>query len=99
MPDRPFARQNAVVSGASGAIGGAIARELGRRGARLLLLGRDPARLDRALDDLRQLGGDGLALAGDLGLDQAWPPLERALATLGGVDILVHAQGSFGAGS
>ena len=38
--------QTAVITGASGAIGGAIARQLSGHGAELLLCGRDRARLE-----------------------------------------------------
>lgn len=43
---KPFDGQLAVVTGASGAIGGALATTLGREGARVILVGRDRARLE-----------------------------------------------------
>ncbi|MBA3841430.1 MAG: SDR family oxidoreductase [Actinobacteria bacterium] len=81
----------AVVTGASGVLGGAIARGLAAAGARVGLLAR---RRDR-LDDLAEsLGDSALALEADV-LDTA--QLERARATVlahwGRVDALVNAAG------
>jgi len=103
MPELSFSNQTAVVSGASGAIGGAIAEKLARRGARLLLLGRDARRLEQAAADLRGLGADVQILAADLGREHGdgdWARVEQALGALesaGGVDLLIHAQGHWSA--
>lgn len=99
MTDRPFVDQVAVVAGASGAIGGAIARRLGRGGARLLLLGRDRRRLERLERELVGAGAEAKALVLDLENDDAFRALKRALARYRGVDLLVHAHGRFAAGS
>jgi NADP-dependent 3-hydroxy acid dehydrogenase YdfG len=42
---RALTDASVVIAGASGGIGGAIARQLHERGARLTLVGRDEARL------------------------------------------------------
>jgi NADP-dependent 3-hydroxy acid dehydrogenase YdfG len=102
MSERAFAGQTAVVSGASGAIGGAVARELARQGARLLLLGRDAERLERLAAAVAEQGGDARCLAGDLAAaasadGDAWSRLERALAELVGVDLLINTMGEWSA--
>jgi NAD(P)-dependent dehydrogenase (short-subunit alcohol dehydrogenase family) len=83
--------QVAVVTGASGVIGGAIARGLAGAGARVGLLARRRDRLDELA---RSLGASALVLEADV-LDIA--QLERARATVlelwGRVDILVNAAG------
>lgn len=47
----------AVIYGAGGAIGGAVAHAFAREGARVFLSGRTLAKLDRVADDIRTSGG------------------------------------------
>jgi 3-oxoacyl-[acyl-carrier protein] reductase len=49
--------KNAIVYGAAGAIGGAVARAYGREGARVFLAGRTLATLDEVAADIRARGG------------------------------------------
>ena len=82
----------ALVTGASGGIGSAIARALAARGARLAVSGSNADKLDAFRDTL---GGEHVALACDLGdahqVDQLVP---QAVAALGGrLDILVNNAG------
>lgn len=53
--------QNIVLTGASGGLGMALAAELAAPGRRLLLLGRDPVRLERAAGAVRARGGSPLS--------------------------------------
>jgi short-subunit dehydrogenase len=81
-----------AVVGASGALGSLVAAELERRGARLLLVGRDPDRL-AAL-------GTGVPVVADLGDATAGDAVVAAAHEhLGGLDGLVNAAGvvAFGA--
>ena len=47
----------AVIYGAGGSIGGAVARAFAREGARVFLAGRTPAKLDTVADEIRSTGG------------------------------------------
>jgi 3-oxoacyl-[acyl-carrier protein] reductase len=81
----------ALVTGASGGIGSAVARALAAQGARLALSGSNAEKLEafRA-----ELGGDHVALACDLGDAAAVDALvPRAVETLGQLDILVNNAG------
>jgi 3-oxoacyl-[acyl-carrier protein] reductase len=49
--------KNAVIYGAGGSIGGAVARAFGREGARVFLAGRTRATLDAVADEIRSAGG------------------------------------------
>jgi 3-oxoacyl-[acyl-carrier protein] reductase len=70
----------AVVGGASAGLGYAVAETLAAEGARVLIVSRSEARIDRAVARLRERAGDGVAgLAADL-TDPATPELVVAAA-------------------
>jgi NADP-dependent 3-hydroxy acid dehydrogenase YdfG len=96
-----LAGRSALVTGASGAIGGAIADALAGAGMALLLSGRDRGRLEAAAERARDRGAASVqAWPADLAEDGAAEALAgRALGTLGGLDVLVHALGHFAAGT
>jgi NAD(P)-dependent dehydrogenase (short-subunit alcohol dehydrogenase family) len=50
-------KKNAIVYGAGGAIGGAVAREFAREGARVFLTGRSRANLEQVAADITAAGG------------------------------------------
>ena len=82
----------ALVTGASGGLGSAIARALAAQGARLALSGSNQAKLEAFA---KELGGDHVTLVCDLSnaeqVDQLVP---RAVEALGGkLDILVNNAG------
>ena len=82
--------KRALVLGASGGLGGAIARGLGAAGARVAVSSRSAEKLDAAFPDhaaFPKLVAD-LANPG-VGRDIA----ERAVGLLGGVDILINNSG------
>jgi len=83
--------QSALVTGASGGIGGAIARALHRQGATVAVAGRRSAALDALV---AELGGRAHALTGDLADPSAPDRLVReAEAVMGQIDILVNNAG------
>jgi NAD(P)-dependent dehydrogenase (short-subunit alcohol dehydrogenase family) len=53
-----LANRNAVIYGAGGPIGGAVARAFAREGARVHLAGRTSDKLDAVAADIREAGGD-----------------------------------------
>jgi NAD(P)-dependent dehydrogenase (short-subunit alcohol dehydrogenase family) len=61
-----FAGRNVVITGGSRGLGLVLARQLAAEGARLCLLARDAAELDRAKEQLTSLGADVLALRCDV---------------------------------
>ena len=89
-----------VVAGATGAIGGAVARRLAAEGASLVLLGRDEARLAATAGELE--GADGVirTVAGDLTEAAVSDAAGAVSESLGdGIDLLVNAAGAFRAGA
>jgi 3-oxoacyl-[acyl-carrier protein] reductase len=81
----------ALVTGASGGIGSAIARALAAQGARLAVSGSNEAKLEAFSVDL---GGDHVALAANLSDAAAVDGLvPRAVEALGKLDILINNAG------
>jgi NAD(P)-dependent dehydrogenase (short-subunit alcohol dehydrogenase family) len=84
----------AVVTGATGVLGGAMARGLSRAGARVGILGRRKERTEKVVEEIESLGGEALALQADvLARDQLMAAREAALERWGRVDTLVNAAG------
>ncbi|MEO6144114.1 MAG: SDR family oxidoreductase [Dermatophilaceae bacterium] len=79
-----------AVVGATGALGSAISRELARRGARLVLTGRDPATVRKRSDELPGSASTVLDL-GDPGAGDRL--VATATAAFGRLDVLVNAAG------
>jgi short-subunit dehydrogenase len=86
-----------LVAGATGVLGAGIARALHREGARLVLAGRDAAKLDGLSDEL---GGVPTGRFDAFDLDRCAALVDEAAGTLGGLDVLVVAIGvaAFGPG-
>ena len=83
--------KHALVTGASGAIGGAIARGLHRQGAKVALSGTRTAALETLAGEI---GAGALAVPGDLADPAATEAMYKAAeAALGQVDILVNNAG------
>lgn len=81
-----------LVAGATGAIGGLVARELATRGAHLALTGRDAAALDALAADLG--AATATAIAADLTSDgEPDRVVAEAHTSLGGLDAVVCAIG------
>jgi NAD(P)-dependent dehydrogenase (short-subunit alcohol dehydrogenase family) len=57
MNDRYLENKNALIHGAGGAIGGAIARAFARQGAKVFLAGRTRAKLEAVAADISVAGG------------------------------------------
>ena len=95
-PDRLFdlSGRVAVVTGATGVLGGAMARGLARAGARVGVLGRRKERAEEVAAEVKSRGGEALALPADvLKREQLEAARDAVLERWGRVDILVNAAG------
>jgi short-subunit dehydrogenase len=94
-PDASLAGEIAIVTGASSGIGAATARELGRRGAAVVLAARRVAELDAQARAIRETGSEALAMPTDVADPGDVASLvERTLASYGRVDVLVNNAGA-----
>lgn len=89
----------AVITGASGGLGSALARDLASLGANLALIERDPARLTSLVESLGLADERVLTQTVDL-LDAAATLVaaDAVLARFGRVDILLHVVGGWTGG-
>ncbi|HYY19391.1 MAG TPA: SDR family NAD(P)-dependent oxidoreductase [Streptosporangiaceae bacterium] len=95
--DTDLAGQTALVTGATSGIGRAAAVRLARRGAHVLVSGRDAERGDAVVTEIRAAAGKADFVAADLADGDSVRALARRAAELGGghVDILVNNAGVF----
>lgn len=86
--------RRAVVTGAGGGIGSAIARAYAREGARLLLSDLDETRLRLVVEECAALGAEAQGHKADIGsVDGADGVIASCLRLYGGIDILVNNAG------
>lgn len=86
--------KNAVIYGAGGAIGGAVARAFAHEGARVFLAGRTLAKLDAVAKDISAAGGVVETAQVDALDERAVDEHANAVAEkTGGIDILFNAIG------
>jgi NAD(P)-dependent dehydrogenase (short-subunit alcohol dehydrogenase family) len=87
---RPLLGQRALVTGATGGLGAAIARALGRDGANVLVLGRDADRGATTVAAVQDAGGQAEFFAADLSDPQR---LAELAEQIGDIEILVNNAG------
>ena len=83
--------RNAVIYGGSGAIGGAAARVFAREGAKVFLVGRTQARLDKVAHDILAAGGEVETAQFDVLDEAAVGEHANAVAEAGVIDIVLNA--------
>jgi short-subunit dehydrogenase len=89
-----LARKVALVTGGSRGLGFVLARELGKRGMRVVICARDEAELDRARDTLAAEGLDVVALPCDVTDEDGFAGLVADVEeNVGPIDLLVSNAG------
>lgn len=88
---------SAVITGASRGLGEALARDLARRGAKVVLCARGKEELDRVVEEIREEGGEAHGLVADVGDKEATYAIAGAAAALvGPIDVLIHNASTLG---
>jgi short-subunit dehydrogenase len=89
-----FAHQVVVITGGSRGLGFAMAQEFARRGARLVICGRDGTSLQKAESHLRANGTNVISIPCDISSrSEAHALIERAMEHYGHIDVLVNNAG------
>lgn len=84
----------AVLTGGSGVLVGAMARALGRQGARVVIMNREPTRANAVLERLRAEGVEADAIVADvLNRESLNDAVSCVMSTFGRCDILVNGAG------
>jgi NAD(P)-dependent dehydrogenase (short-subunit alcohol dehydrogenase family) len=86
-----------LITGASRGLGAALARALGREGARLVLVARDALALESVAETIRAGGGEAHTFPFDVSRPEAAAAIAGAAAALvGPIDVVVHNASSLG---
>ncbi|HWC89341.1 MAG TPA: SDR family oxidoreductase [Pirellulales bacterium] len=94
MTRRNLSGRRVVITGASTGIGRALAVELARHGARLVLNARSPDKLQAAADEVARLGAACETVIGDVAEDGVRRAIvDRSQQAFGGLDVLVNNAG------
>src|SRR6202171_3369050 len=91
--DLQLTDKTALVTGSTAGIGLEIARKLAVEGAKVIVTGRNKAKLDQAVDSIRASGGAGISgVLADASKEEGAATLVRATPR---VDILVNNLGIY----
>ena len=86
-----------LLTGASRGLGAALAKELARKGARLALVARDEAALQRVVRSIEAEGGEAHAIAADVGAkEDVYAIAGTAAALVGDVDVVIQNASTLG---
>lgn len=86
---------SAIVTGATRGIGKAIALHLAKAGVKVAVVGRNSERADIVVSQIREAGGIGYKIIGDISSDVECDRIvNKAVECLGGLDILVNCAGN-----
>jgi 3-oxoacyl-[acyl-carrier protein] reductase len=92
--DMDLKEKVAVVTGSSKGIGRAIVLELAKRGAKVVVSGRDPGRIGSVQKEIEQAGAEVVAISGDVSNpEEASGLINKTLEKWGQIDILVNNAG------
>jgi NADP-dependent 3-hydroxy acid dehydrogenase YdfG len=97
--DNRLADKVALVTGASSGIGEGIATALAAAGATVVVAARRSDRLEGLVNRIQEADGKALAIAGDMTVEAtAIQTVEKTVAALGRIDILINSAGIMQAG-
>lgn len=84
--------KSAIITGASGGIGHRIALELSKAGVRIMLVARNPEKLQAVVEEIHLLGGEAIPFSGDIrSSEMVENAVKLAVEQFGAIDILVNS--------
>jgi short-subunit dehydrogenase len=91
---RDLSGKRTILTGAGGGIGSALAGALLKAGVRLVIASRSADKLTRVADALRPVGGEVVAVTGDITrAEDRTQLIEAAVGAYGGLDLLINNAG------
>lgn len=88
---KPIDEQVVVLVGATSGIGRETAQHFARRGAQVVIAGRDQTAVNRVVDEIRAQGGEATGVVADVtDYDQMRALVDAAVQTYGRIDTWVH---------
>jgi NAD(P)-dependent dehydrogenase (short-subunit alcohol dehydrogenase family) len=91
---RTFSGKSVVITGAARGIGAALARRFAREGARLALLDRDAAEVEKRAEEITATGAQAVAARCDVtSIEDCHAAIGAACEAYGGIDLLVNNAG------
>ncbi len=83
-----------VITGASSGFGLAMAEKFGKAGAKLVLVARNQNKLEDAVQKVKRLGGEAIAIVGDVTKSETFTQIiNTAMESYGGIDVLINNAG------
>lgn len=82
-----------LLTGATGGLGSFIAKQLAKKGANLILVGRHASKLSALQSEIEQGGGKASFIVADLALNGASQSVAKTVQQHGGIDILINNAG------
>ena len=94
MEPKNITARTALITGGAGGLGLAMARGLLADGHRVALMDNDPAAIERSKEMLRDIGGDLLAVVGDVSVEAACRSVVETVGkSFGPVEVLINNAG------
>lgn len=93
-----MAAKTALVTGASGGIGSAVALHLARQGWKILAQGRNETALSELVSAVEEAGGEGAYFQAEMGDMQQLAALSEWAGEEEGLDAFIHCAGSYAKG-